>query len=181
MTTPTNIIPRNKNGKTNNGTPYRYAKAVKSKSLKSSAVDLSVLNKSELKLMEILKRDKTACIPDLQDEIFTTKSYELYGTSDTRNLLRRVGTNATGSKLIERVPGERGYYRLTTKGSTKLAEFKKSGKTAKAAPKKKAKAAPKKKALAPDKKKTPTKKRGVAKKTTKTVAKKKVTAAKKAA
>lgn len=134
------ITPRNKNGKTNASIPYRYPKAVKSKSLKSSAVDLSVLNKSELKLMEILLRDDYACIQDLQGEIFTAKSYELYGTSDTRNLLRRIGTNATGSKLIERVPGERGYYRLTTKGETKLKEFKKAGKKAKAAPKKKAKA-----------------------------------------
>ena len=120
----TSVTPRNKNGKTNAQVPYRYPKAVKSKSLKSSAVDFSVLNTNELKLITILKRDGYGCIQDLQQAIFPAKSYELYGTSDTRNLLRRIGSNSTGSKLIEPCPGERGYYRLTTKGETKLAEFK---------------------------------------------------------
>lgn len=155
------LNPRNANGRTNNDIPYRYPKAVKSKALKSANVDMSVLNKNELKLMEILKRDKTASIPDLQDEIFSAKSYELYGTSDTRNLLRRVGTNATGSKLIERVPGERGVYRLSKKGMTKLTEFLKSGKTAKDAPARKAKKAPAKKKPAA-KKKAPAKAKKVA-------------------
>jgi len=161
----TGTTPRNKNGKTNNGTPYRYSKSVKSKSLKSANVDMSVLNKNEMTLLNILRRDKLACIPDLQDEVFPSKSYQLYGTSDTRNLLRRIGTNSTGSKLIERVPGERGYYRLTSKGTTKLAEFKlaspKKAAKKKAAPKKKAfkkvtkKVQPKKKKAAPKKKAQP--------------------------
>lgn len=145
-------IPRNKNGKTNDNIPYRYPSAVKSKSLKSSAVDLSVLNKNEMKLLEILKRNKSgASVGELQDEIFSAKSYELYGTSDTRNLLRRVGTNATGSKLIERVPGERGVYRLSKKGKEKLTEFKKPAK-AKKKPVAKKKPAAKKKAPAKAKK-----------------------------
>lgn len=152
--------PRNKDGKTNEGVPYRYPKAVKSKSLKSSAVDLSVLNANELKLLNILKKNGYGCIKDLQQAIFSAKSFELYGTSDTRNLLRRIGSNSTGSKLIEPCPGERGYYRLTAKGEKHLAAFKKSGKKAKAAPKKAKKpaakkAAPKKKPAA--KKKAPAK------------------------
>lgn len=118
---------RNKNGKTNNNIPYRYKKAIKSKSLKSSAIDFSVLNKNEMKLLELLKKHKVMSIPDLQDEIFSDKIYELYGTSDTRNLLRRLGSSAMGCKLIE-VTAERGVYRLTRKGRDHLAAFKKAKK-----------------------------------------------------
>ncbi len=156
------LNPRNKNGKTNAGIPYRYPKAIKSKALKSSAIDFTVLNKNELKLLELLKKYKTLNIPDLQDDIFTDRNYETYGTSDTRNLLRRLGSSATGCKLIERVPGERGVYRLTDKGTKHLAAFKKSGaKLTIVKTKEKAKEAPakkKKKPAAKKAKKAPAKK-----------------------
>lgn len=116
--------PRNKDGKTNASIPYRYEKSVRSKNLQKDNVDISLLNKNEMILVEILLRDKYACISDLQDEIFSKKSCKLYGTSDTRNLLRRIGP--TGIQLIEPIEDERGYYQLTTMGAAKLRAFKRA-------------------------------------------------------
>jgi hypothetical protein len=116
------VTPRNKNGKTNANIPYRYGKNGKSATLRSDKIDLSVLTKMELALLALLKGTqkikgkrvpKQMAIIDIQAALFSAKSYENYGTSDTRNLLRRMKS----AGLIQRCG--RGLYRLNADKLTK--------------------------------------------------------------
>lgn len=154
------VVPRNKNGKTNSGIPYRYGQSEKSTTLRSDKIDLTVLTKNEMKLLNLLKGKMTVngkkiakqlTIIEMQEAIFSAKSYANYGTSDTRNLLRRLRT--TG---MIKTCAARGAYALTDKGAAHLAK-------GPAKPTKKKAPAKKKKPVA-KKKKAPAKKKAAKKK-----------------